>query len=58
MLKRCSNCEHCGADLKAMLMGVYIHKCYENPNVWERHHILHPFWSGWRCNKWRKRDGK
>ena len=53
MRKRCSNCDHCGADMKAIFMGFYIDKCFKNG-----HCILHPFWSGWRCKGWRKRDGK
>ena len=53
MLKRCSNCKYCGIDMKALWMGIFIHKCFV-----EKHHILHPFWKGWRCKKWEKEDGK
>jgi hypothetical protein len=52
MLRRCSNCEHCGLDMRALSMRVYIHKCYK-----KRHHIFHPFWSGWLCKGWVKEDG-
>ena len=49
MLKRCSNCYYCIADLKALNMGIFIEKCRES-----NHLILHPFWSGWQCKEWRK----
>ena len=56
MLKRCSNCAHCHLDLKSLWMNAYIHKCYASPIFEQRHHILHPFWSGWRCKNWKKPD--
>lgn len=52
MFKCCSNCDHCGIDMKALYMGFFIHKCFL-----EQHSILRPFWSGWRCEEWRKRNG-
>ena len=51
MLKRCSNCEYCIGDLKAIFMGILIDKC-----SLMQHNILRPFWSGWRCEEWRKRQ--
>lgn len=57
MLKRCSNCKYCGLDLKALMMGIIVHKCCESPFFVDRHNILHPFWSGWWCKKWEKENG-
>ena len=58
MLKRCSNCEHCGIDTRALMMGIWVHKCFASEIFSERHLILNPFWKGWRCKNWRAEDGK
>lgn len=50
VFKRCSNCTHCSVDLRAVQFGVFIDKCFLH-----KHHILHPFWKGWRCKDWRRR---
>ena len=50
MLKRCSNCKHCGIYVKALLICVYIHKCYK-----KGHLITEPFWKGWKCKEWEKK---
>ena len=52
MLKRCSNCKHCGIDMKAVMLCVYAHKCYKKGHV-----IIRPFWNGWKCKEWEKKDG-
>jgi hypothetical protein len=51
MLKRCSNCEHYGIDMKAVMLCVYAHKCYK-----KGHGIIRPFWNGWKCKDWRKKQ--
>lgn len=48
-MKHCSNCRHCVTDTKALMMGIWIKKCRVGG-----HNILHPFFSGFRCNKYRK----
>lgn len=49
-MKHCSNCRNCVIDTHALMMRIYIKKCRLGG-----HNILHPFWSGWLCKKWRKR---
>ena len=54
MFKRCSNCKHCSLDLRALWVAdIWIMKCHQKDEC-----VLHPFFSGWRCKEWRKRDGK
>lgn len=53
MLKRCSNCKHCIIDLRALSIGVLVHKC-----TLKKRNILRPFWSGRQCDEWRADDGK
>ena len=49
-MKHCSNCKHCGLDVRAiMICGVCIHKCHK-----KGHHIIHPFFSGFRCGEYLK----
>lgn len=48
-MKHCSNCRNCVIDAKALTMGIYIHKCRLGG-----HSILHPFWSGFKCSRWKK----
>lgn len=48
-MKHCSNCRHCVIDRRAILMGHYVKMCRLDRRV-----ILHPFFSGMRCNKYRK----
>ena len=48
-MKHCSNCRHCVTDQKGLMMGIYIKKCR-----FFGHNILHPFFSGFKCNKYRK----
>ena len=53
-MKHCSNCKYCVVDAKAIrLCGVYIHRCKKKGS-----HILHPFFSGFRCKKYTQDDGK
>ena len=53
MLKRCSNCEHCGIDMQAInRCSIFIMKCHK-----KKHHVLYPFWRGWLCKDWRAEDG-
>ena len=49
-MRHCSNCHYCIVDMKPLVMlGIYIKKCKLKDK-----HILHPFWSGFRCRRWRK----
>ena len=53
-MKHCSTCRHCVTDTRALMMGIYIKKCRVIG-----HNILHPFFSGFRCIKYRKaRNGR
>ena len=53
MLKRCSNCKHCGLDTRALNIGAFIHRC----RVYD-YYILNPFWRGWWCKGWVKDNGR
>lgn len=48
-MKHCSSCEHCIMDMKALMLGVYVSKCHVFG-----HNILHPFFNGFRCKKYKK----
>lgn len=50
-MKHCSRCKFCVLDTRAiMLCGVFIKKCTK-----KGHNILHPFFSGFRCEKFKKK---
>lgn len=49
-MRHCSSCRNCVTDTRALLMGVCIEKCRLSG-----HHILHPFFSGFRCGRYRRR---
>lgn len=50
-MKHCSNCRNCVTDTRALLLlGIYIKKCRLGGQ-----RILHPFFSGLKCNKYRRR---
>lgn len=49
-MKHCSNCRHCVVDLEALDMGILVKKCRLHGYA-----IMHPFFSGFWCNKFRKR---
>lgn len=46
-MRHCKSCRNCVIDTKALMMGVYVLKCRLGG-----HHILHPFWSGFRCSRY------
>lgn len=47
-MRHCRNCRHCVVNYRAIeLFGIWIKKCTIKGG-----HILHPFWSGWRCKEW------
>jgi hypothetical protein len=50
-MKHCSSCWNCITDNKALLMGVYIKKCRL-----VGHNILHPFFSGFKCGRYRRAE--
>lgn len=51
-MKHCRSCSNCVTDIRAiMLVGVYIKKCRLGGQ-----HILHPFFSGFKCDKYRRRE--
>ena len=49
-MKHCSSCRNCIIDMKALSMGIYIHKCRLGGQ-----NILHPFFSGFRCGRYRRK---
>lgn len=50
-MQSCHSCQKCALDTKALNCGVVIDKCYEYG-----HFILHPLFSGWRCDKYIRKD--
>ena len=52
MYKRCSTCKHCIIDLRALNIGIFAEKCNK-----KKHIITKPFWKGWGCTAWEKKDG-
>ena len=48
-MKHCINCTHCVIDVKALNCGVVIDKCLKNGHL-----ILRPFFSGFRCEDYRR----
>ena len=56
MLKRCSNCKHCKLEDWALKYWMFIYRCHSIDSYkWD---IDHPFWSGWFCKGWERKDGK
>lgn len=53
MFKRCSNCKHC---VGRPVWGVTDYKCvsFKGKHLF----IDNPFFSGWLCKGWEKKDGK
>lgn len=52
MLKRCSNCKHCKADMRAILLvGIHRRICFSHGHL-----VRSPFWEGWKCKQWEKED--
>lgn len=50
-MKHCSRCKFCVLDTRAfMLCEVLIKKCTK-----KGHNILHPFFSGFRCEEFKKK---
>ena len=50
MFKCCRTCKNCIIDIKAInRCGVLIDMC-----ELDKEHILHPWFSGWFCEFWRK----
>ena len=48
-MKHCSSCENCIIDTRALTMGICIMKCRLGG-----HNILHPFFSGFKCSRYRR----
>ena len=48
--KCCWNCKHCVVDMKALMLGLWVEKCFLHDRI-----ILHPFLK--KCKHWRKDDG-
>lgn len=51
-MKHCKNCIYCVMDVKALNFGVFIDKCLK-----KGHYILHPFFSGFRCEEYQPQKG-
>jgi hypothetical protein len=49
LFKRCSNCEHCVMDLRAL----YVANVFRRICAKHKHWVKSPFWEGWKCKDWR-----